>query len=83
MPVRHLRKPYIDPMTGEANWGLVEAPGGGGVMGVYSRSEQKPIKSGNFSVRNQGFEEVASYADWKFVHSPPGLGKAVEKSAAK
>jgi type II secretory pathway pseudopilin PulG len=82
MPVRHLRKAYVDPMSGEANWGLVEAPGGG-VMGVYSRAEDKPVKSGNFSIRNQGFEEAASYADWKFVHSPTGLGKAIEKSAAK
>lgn len=82
MPVRHLRKQYVDPMTGEANWGLVEAPGGG-VMGVYSRSEDKPVKTGNFSIQNQGLEGAGRYADWKFVHSPPGLGKAVEKSAAK
>jgi len=82
MPVRHLRRQYVDPMTGEANWGLVEAPGGG-VMGVYSRSEDKPIKTGNFSLKNQEFETAGRYADWKFVHSPPGLGKAVEKSAAK
>jgi type II secretory pathway pseudopilin PulG len=82
MPVRHLRKRYPDPMTGEANWALVEAPGGG-VMGVHSRSEDAPIKSGNFSIQNQGFEDAASYADWKFVHSPPGLGEAIEKPAAK
>jgi type II secretory pathway pseudopilin PulG len=82
MPVRHLRRQYVDPMTGEASWGLVEAPGGG-VMGVYSRSEDPPIKTGNFLLKNQEFEEAKRYADWKFVHSPPGLGKAVEKSAAK
>jgi type II secretory pathway pseudopilin PulG len=82
MPVRHLRRQYVDPMTGEANWGLVEAPGGG-VMGVYSRSEDAPIKTGNFLLKNQEFEKAERYADWKFVHSPPGLGKAIEKSAAK
>lgn len=82
MPVRHLRKLYTDPMTGEANWGLVEAPGGG-VMGVYSRSEEAPIKTGNFLLRNQGFEEAKGYADWKFVHSPPGLVPGIEKSASK
>ena len=82
MPVRHLRRQYVDPMTGEANWGLVEAPGGG-VMGVYSRSEDAPLKTGNFLLKNQEFEKAERYADWKFVHSPPGLGKAIEKSAAK
>jgi type II secretory pathway pseudopilin PulG len=80
--VRHLRKLYADPVTASSEWGLVEAPGGG-VMGVYSRSADAPIKTGNFLIRNQGFEEAKGYADWKFVHSPPGLGKAVEKAAAK
>ena len=72
MPVRHLRRLYKEPITGQDEWGLVEAPGGG-VMGVYSPSEDAPIKSGNFSVGNQEFAEAAKYADWKFIHSPPGL----------
>jgi hypothetical protein len=82
MPVRHLRKLYADPMTGEASWGLVEAPGGG-VMGVHSRSGSRPIKSGNFRLQNQDFEKAGSYADWKFIHSPPGLPTAIEKSPPK
>jgi len=82
MPVRHLRKLYVDPMSGEADWGVAEAPGGG-VMGVYSRSEEKPLKTGNFLLKNQDFEQAERYADWKFVHSPSGLGKAIEKSAPK
>jgi len=82
MPVRHLRRLYKDPITGQDEWGLVEAPGGG-VMGVYSPSEDAPVKSGNFSVRNQGFAEAAKYADWQFVHSPTGLSPRVEKSAPK
>lgn len=80
MPVRHLRKLYPDPMTGEADWALVEAPGGG-VMGVHSRSAEAPIKTGNFSLKNQEFEKAERYADWKFIHSPPGLARGVEKSA--
>lgn len=82
MPVRHLRRLYRDPITGDPDWGLVEAPGGG-VMGVYSRSEEPPIKSGNFSPKNQEFSDQQRYSDWKFVHSPSGLAASVEKSAAK
>jgi type II secretory pathway pseudopilin PulG len=76
MPVRHLRRLYREPITGQDEWGLVEAPGGG-VMGVYSPSEDAPIKSGNFSVKNQEFADAAKYADWKFVHAPgqPGSVK--------
>jgi type II secretory pathway pseudopilin PulG len=82
MPVRHLRKLYPDPMTGEANWALVEAPGGG-VMGVHSRADAAPIKTGNFPLKNEAFAEARTYADWKFIHSPPGLGRGLEKSASK
>ena len=82
MPVRHLRKLYQDPMTGEADWGLVEAPGGG-IMGVHSKSTAAPIKTGNFALKNEVFAAARSYADWKFVHSPPGLPPGVEKSPRK
>lgn len=83
MPVRHLRRLYADPLSGKADWGVVESPEGGGIMGVHSKVEAAPIKTGNFSLANQSFAKAKTYADWKFVHSPPGLGKAVEKSKAK
>ena len=70
MPVRHLRRVYADPMTGNADWGLVEAPGGAGIMGVHSLSEEKPIKSANFSTKQQEFETAESYKAWRFVYSP-------------
>jgi type II secretory pathway pseudopilin PulG len=69
MPVRHLRKLYPDPLTGAADWGLVEAPGGG-IMGVYSRSEEAPIKTGGFALANRHFADAPRYADWQFVHQP-------------
>ena len=43
MPVHHLRRLYKDPVTG-GDFGMVEAPGGG-VMGVFSRSEEEPVKT--------------------------------------
>ena len=66
---RYLRKVYRDPITNTQEWGIVEAPGGG-VMGVYSKSEEVPIKAGNFPQRYGSFAEARNYTDWKFVFSP-------------
>lgn len=38
---RYLRRIYLDPFTGKAEWGLVPAPQGG-VMGVYSLADGRP-----------------------------------------
>ena len=66
---RYLRKIYRDPVTNTQEWGIVEAPGGG-IAGVYSKSDEAPIKSASFPARYSVFEEARSYADWKFVFSP-------------
>lgn len=71
-PVRHLRRAYADPITGEAAWGLMEAPEGGGIMGVYSTSEAAPIKRGNFARADEHFADAKTYRDWQFFHSPSG-----------
>ena len=42
--VRHLRKIYPDPFTNSIEWGLVKAPDGG-IAGVHSLSEERPLKS--------------------------------------
>jgi type II secretory pathway pseudopilin PulG len=69
---RHLRKKYSDPITGKAEWGVVEGPGGE-VMGVYSLSDAKPVKTANFSEADQAFEGKATYADWKFIFVPAAI----------
>jgi len=66
---RHLRRIYADPITGKPDWGLVEAPSGG-IIGVYSRSQAQPIKSGGFLTRDHSLAEAARYSDWRFSHSP-------------
>jgi type II secretory pathway pseudopilin PulG len=68
-PARHLRRLYPDPITGQADWGLMEAPGGG-IMGVFSRSEAEPIKTGGFSLANKTFATATRYADWQFFYQP-------------
>lgn len=81
---RHLRRLYADPITGKEEWGIVSAlDGSGGIAGVHSLSERKPVKVGNFGSAFLGFEDAVSYQDWKFVaqshgnptpnHSPAGI----------
>ncbi len=71
---RHIRKLYPDPLGGK-EWGVVKAPDGG-VGGVYSQSSAKPLKTGNFKLRDAGFESAKTYSDWKVVYSPAALGAA-------
>lgn len=64
--VRHLRKIYVDPLTGNAEWGVVNAVDGSGVIAVFSLSKDKPIKIGNFDPVWQGFDASESYQRWRF-----------------
>lgn len=66
---RQLRRIWRDPITGQPQWGLVEAPGGG-VMGVFSLSGEQPAKRANFDEADADFEGKAAYSDWKFVYVP-------------
>jgi len=67
---RYLRKVYRDPMTGKSDWGLVMAPGGG-VQGVYSLSEEHPIKRAGFDPADLDFQGASSIAGWRFMYVPP------------
>lgn len=78
---RYLRQLYSDPITGKAEWGLVKGPDGG-IAGVHSLSEEHPLKSANFRVRDKEFEAAEKYSDWKFVHTPTAPVPA-QKPAAK
>ncbi|MGO4331333.1 type II secretion system protein [Cupriavidus sp. 2TAF22] len=75
-PRRHLRKLYVDPLTGEEAWGMVQAVPGPGIMGVYSLATGRPIKIGNFELRFQDFEGKASYQEWKFMVPPEAIAPA-------
>lgn len=67
---RHLRKIYVDPITGREDWGLLRTPDGR-ILGVHSRSGAAPIKTGNFGPGESQFEKAETYADWRFEHVPP------------
>ena len=61
---RHLRTIYRDPMTGRAEWGLVKV--GDSIAGVYSLSEEEPLKKAQFSLADQSFEGKKKYSEWIF-----------------
>ncbi|HEY8102469.1 MAG TPA: type II secretion system protein [Burkholderiaceae bacterium] len=65
-PRRHLRKIYADPLTGKTEWGLVMAPDGSGIIGIYSLSDAQPIKIANFETPNENFAKKTSYKFWVF-----------------
>ncbi|TFY96360.1 type II secretion system protein [Ramlibacter humi] len=63
-PMRHLRRLYPDPMTGNADWEFVRE--GGGIVGVHSRASQKPFKQAEFSTPYETFSGATSYESWVF-----------------
>ncbi len=66
-PRRHLRKIFVDPITGRPEWGIVSAAQGGRILGVYSLSQAKPLKLAGFDERFPNFENREHHADWKFM----------------
>jgi hypothetical protein len=66
---RHLRKIFYDPFTGSTEWGLIK-DAGGGITGVYSKSDDKPVKRANFGEQFAQFEDKEHYSDWQFVYAP-------------
>lgn len=64
-PQRHLRRIYRDPMTGEADWGLVLDKGK--IVGIHSLSEKIPFKSHDLpEALGEGAESAKSYREWVF-----------------
>lgn len=74
-PRRHLRRVYVDPMTGDVHWGLIRLPDGG-IVGVHSLSDRRPYPR-TFVVAGFTPPVSTSYRGWQFVAS-----SAVELLAA-
>ncbi len=67
---RYLRKIYADPISGKPAWGLVTAPGGG-IMGIHSTSEGRPVRLSPLVGDANSAAHAASHRDWRFVYEPP------------
>jgi type II secretory pathway pseudopilin PulG len=63
---RHLRRIYRDPLTGNAQWGLVRNEAGQ-IVGIYSLATGTPLKTGGFTPELAAFADAKTYQDWKFV----------------
>ena len=63
---RHLRKIFVDPITGSLEWGVLYQGDKVGVLALYSLSQARPLKLANFDPRFHNFENKAHLSDWKF-----------------
>jgi type II secretory pathway pseudopilin PulG len=66
---RYLRRVFSDPISGRANWVIVQASSGG-ILGIHSRSEETPIKLKGFELQFKQFETAKTYQDWIFYSYP-------------
>lgn len=64
---RYLRRLYADPVTGKNEWGLVRAADGG-IAGVFSLSEDTPLKVSGFRPEDAVLAGRTKYMDWKFEY---------------
>jgi len=65
IPVRHLRRLYPDPITGNAEFGELRI--GDRIAGVYSLSQAHPFKQDDFAPAYQNFAGQEHYQDWVFA----------------
>lgn len=65
---RHLRKIFVDPLTGQAEWGLIRS--GGRIVGVHSLSAREPIKQDGFLPEDIGLRGKKHIREWVFTYPP-------------
>jgi type II secretory pathway pseudopilin PulG len=71
---RHLRKIFVDPMTGKNDWGLYKQEGR--IVGVYSLSEKQPIKIDGFDAQDASLRDKKKYSEWIFAYPPDAVERA-------
>lgn len=85
---RHLRKLYVDPITGKPDWELITGADGR-IVGVYSPSRDTPLKRENFRGAFASFARAGHYSDWRFsvvdeqAALAPAQGATADAAAVK
>ena len=79
-PARYLRKIYTDPITNSTQWGEIRLPSGQ-LVGVYSNSNDAPLKVAGFALRNKDFADKERYSDWAFRSAHPAANPLIAKGA--
>lgn len=65
---RHLRKMFVDPVTGKAEWGIEFLAGGEvGIVAIHSLSSAPPLKVANFDSRFRGLDNREKLSEWRFT----------------
>jgi type II secretory pathway pseudopilin PulG len=78
---RHLRRIFVDPVTGKAEWGIVHVADQKGVLAVYSLSQARPLKVANFDARFPNFENREHLSEWKFAAVGQAIGQPGQNGA--
>ena len=79
---RHLRKIFVDPITGKDEWGIVYQGDKIGVLAVYSLSQAQPLKVANFDARFLNFENKEHLSEWKFTATGQGVSVTAPNNIA-
>jgi hypothetical protein len=88
---RHIRRLYIDPLSGRADWALLR-DARGGLIGVHSRSLRVPLRRTGFERQEADFSRARNYSEWRFTvrpatgstgaSNPPGIAPGALPSGA-
>jgi type II secretory pathway pseudopilin PulG len=75
----HLRRLYVDPMTGAQDWTIlrIEALGITGITGIASSSQAVPLKKAGFPADEEAFADAECYCDWKFEYIPRNVRRRI------
>lgn len=63
---RYIRRLYADPVQPDSPWGVIRAPGGG-VMGIYSTSTDRPLRQREQRLGALSLPLAERYDQWKFT----------------
>ena len=78
---RYLRRIYHDPMTGGTEWGLVRSADKG-IVGIYSLSDEAPVKTANFEKADAALADKRHYYQWQFIATNGAVATAPAANSA-